>query len=842
MAFQQQGGLQHAGPGAGPEHHGPVGTEYTLQGVMRFLQIEWHNHERARNAWDIERAEMKAKIAKQEGECRHAKRINEQLDRQVRMLEMALKQERAKNKAGANGSVAANEPNAADFEGAKEAKAKDKPSAEAKNGEKDSKPSYVPHNSFLDTAEFQETGEKEREQYLDNTTKYLKNCMKEIQYLLTPPQHPPPPQILPNGNLIGLPEPPIPVEDLYARHQQRNGRQAGQVLPQQQAMPNHQPPPVPNSLPQTAGRHEDATHGMGYTDYANLAQLPTEILQPTTQHIPAPYEDQVENVTHTFDNRGRPVSEQEVQQQVGPTARQTDSDGWTFDEEVPLQNDNPPPDVPPPRRPDTDLFPAAANTSHLPAKSPPRAQHRRVSSGSQKMSRRRSSQGKTDGQEGTGAAVSEDPSQFKVKFALRGHLDVVRSVIFSGGGSPSEPEVCTAGDDGTIMRWIVPATYQNFNPGNNTPDLDIKAIFTHRGHDGIVTSLAAPPASTGFSTGGRANGDGWIFSGGQDCTVRLWERGRVDPKATLEGHTDAVWAVCVLPAPVGIVFGPSSNNFGGPDRLLLVSGSADGTVKVWAVSAPPQTSSPSTGSRRGVGGSRRHSVTSGSNYPTSPQPSVASTTPFSYTLVHSIKRADESDARPTSICPLSASGETFVVSYTDSSVLIYDTRTGEEIVGMASSETYDGTLNTSINTVVATGLGMDSAGSGIHDASRGLDPDDVAGGATGSKEGVEGVVITGHEDRFVRFFDANSGQCTYAMLGHPSAISSLSLSKDGREAVSAGHDASIRFWSLEKRQCTQEIVSHRAMRGEGVCDVCWSQDGRLVVSAGGDGVVKVFAR
>lgn len=67
---------------------------------MRFLQIEWHNHERARNAWDIERAEMKAKIAKQEGECRHAKRINEQLDRQVRMLEMALKNERAKNKAG----------------------------------------------------------------------------------------------------------------------------------------------------------------------------------------------------------------------------------------------------------------------------------------------------------------------------------------------------------------------------------------------------------------------------------------------------------------------------------------------------------------------------------------------------------------------------------------------------------------------------------------------------------------------------------------------------------------------------------------------------------------------
>jgi striatin 1/3/4 len=80
------------------------------------------------------------------------------------------------------------------------------------------------------------------------------------------------------------------------------------------------------------------------------------------------------------------------------------------------------------------------------------------------------------------------------------------------------------------------------------------------------------------------------------------------------------------------------------------------------------------------------------------------------------------------------------------------------------------------------------------------------------------------------------------MLAHPAAISALALSKDGREAVSAGHDASIRFWNLELRQCTQDLQSHRIMRGEGVCSVVWSTDGRLVVSAGGDGVVKVFVR
>ena len=71
-------------------------------GVMRFLQMEWQSHERARNAWDIERAEMKAKIAKQEGDSRKAKKLNEQLDRQIRMLEKALKNERAKSKGDAD--------------------------------------------------------------------------------------------------------------------------------------------------------------------------------------------------------------------------------------------------------------------------------------------------------------------------------------------------------------------------------------------------------------------------------------------------------------------------------------------------------------------------------------------------------------------------------------------------------------------------------------------------------------------------------------------------------------------------------------------------------------------
>lgn len=61
---------------------------------MRFLQTEWHKHERDRNSWEIERAEMKARIAKLEGENRAEKRLHQVYQSRITMLEKALKRER----------------------------------------------------------------------------------------------------------------------------------------------------------------------------------------------------------------------------------------------------------------------------------------------------------------------------------------------------------------------------------------------------------------------------------------------------------------------------------------------------------------------------------------------------------------------------------------------------------------------------------------------------------------------------------------------------------------------------------------------------------------------------
>jgi striatin 1/3/4 len=65
---------------------------------MRFLQTEWHRHERERNAWEIERQEMKARIAALEGAGRRADAQQKSLGKYVKMLETAVQRERKKTK------------------------------------------------------------------------------------------------------------------------------------------------------------------------------------------------------------------------------------------------------------------------------------------------------------------------------------------------------------------------------------------------------------------------------------------------------------------------------------------------------------------------------------------------------------------------------------------------------------------------------------------------------------------------------------------------------------------------------------------------------------------------
>ncbi|GGZ35127.1 WD40 repeat domain-containing protein [Streptomyces poonensis] len=128
---------------------------------------------------------------------------------------------------------------------------------------------------------------------------------------------------------------------------------------------------------------------------------------------------------------------------------------------------------------------------------------------------------------------------------LRGHSGPVRDLCVTN--TRNEQLLISAGDDGTLRVWSVPAGTEYRSP--------------LVGHDGPVWSLTALPRRR-VSDGAR------VASASADGTVRLWDVCTGRPvTAPLTGHTDQVRALTCTTATDG--------------RTLLVSGSFDGTVRLW---------------------------------------------------------------------------------------------------------------------------------------------------------------------------------------------------------------------------------------------------------------------
>ncbi|XP_033480746.1 striatin isoform X2 [Epinephelus lanceolatus] len=141
------------------------------------------------------------------------------------------------------------------------------------------------------------------------------------------------------------------------------------------------------------------------------------------------------------------------------------------------------------------------------------------------------------------------------KFTLRSHFDSVRSLAFH----PVEPVLVTASEDHTLKLWNL----QKTAPAKKCAALDVEPIYTFRAHSGAV--LCVTMSSSGEQ----------CFSGGVDGTIQSWNtpNPNIDPydsyepsvlRGALLGHTDSVW---------GLVYSSAHQR--------LLSCSADGTVRLW---------------------------------------------------------------------------------------------------------------------------------------------------------------------------------------------------------------------------------------------------------------------
>ncbi|CAG9797047.1 unnamed protein product [Chironomus riparius] len=103
------------------------------------------------------------------------------------------------------------------------------------------------------------------------------------------------------------------------------------------------------------------------------------------------------------------------------------------------------------------------------------------------------------------------------------------------------------------------------------------------------------------------------------------------------------------------------------------------------------------------------------------------------------------------------------------------------------------------------------------------------------------IIITAHEDGWIRFYDVNDGTLLHAMVAHKDAVTSLAIDIDGFYLLTGSHDCSMRLWNIAKYKiCVHEITAHHKTNQEGILDVTFHPTKPLIASAGADASAKVY--
>jgi sterol desaturase/sphingolipid hydroxylase (fatty acid hydroxylase superfamily) len=264
-----------------------------------------------------------------------------------------------------------------------------------------------------------------------------------------------------------------------------------------------------------------------------------------------------------------------------------------------------------------------------------------------------------------------------------------------------------------------------------------------------------------------------IVSGGADGTVRVWDRATGQETTTLTGHVDAVRGVAIR-----------------ADGERIISGGEDGTVRMWDVETAQieRIFTGHSGVHCGV-------AISGDGH-------------------HVVLASADATVSMWNVAP---GGETFSVPGDPGSV---------PSVAISADGTTIATTSWKVLKILDAHDGRERLASGGHA--------DLITSVAISADGRR--IVTGGLDTIVKVWNATTGQELLTLRGHTSPISSVALRSDGRCIVSASRDGTIKVWDAVTG--CEKLTP--AARGTAITSVAISADGRRIVAGSEDGTICVW--
>uniref|UniRef100_A0A1I7T4J7 WD_REPEATS_REGION domain-containing protein n=1 Tax=Caenorhabditis tropicalis TaxID=1561998 RepID=A0A1I7T4J7_9PELO len=481
-------------------------SQYTMSGILHFIQHEWTKNELDRTRWEAERAEMQARIVFLQGERKGQENLKQDLVRRIKMLEFCLKQERAKNyRLTHNGE----EP----------------PSLEESPNE-NSAPSENSHLSADLDAYINDAGEAGGS--FRQGRLLLKRYLEEIGYS----EHIMDVRSFRVKNLLGL----LPQTDLPSS-ERLNGRKE-------------------KSESDSDDGHDDAAldadASKAFEEFDFLNSMDVKDKHSETDDWPGK--------GHTLDKLIKQYKDDPKVKRRSRTSTEESDEKMNSDVHRNLETDIPPgiqsaihasaqQELPTRRQGRRSANYAYGNGNELD-----------VALGMQENDNMDiKDEFKEDDDD-----INSQPVKWNIKVTLRSHLDSIYAMQFH----PVEPVLFTASEDGLIKLWNLEQKKEDkHNSGGGT---ELEPVYTFRGHNGPVLCLVLSPTGDHLYTGGKdgniccfnvpsSNGDPFdpydprvlsetltghtdaiwsiayhssnsrLVSASSDSTIRLWEPGNGEP-------------------------------------------------------------------------------------------------------------------------------------------------------------------------------------------------------------------------------------------------------------------------------------------------------------------------